>query len=44
MNDVSVVLRSTRYSNPIVRFFDTGHFAVETHVGEIAESIRGFLK
>jgi pimeloyl-ACP methyl ester carboxylesterase len=28
----------------IVRFLDTGHFAVETHAREIAESIRGFLK
>ena len=28
----------------IVRFFDTGHFALETHAGEIAESIRDFLK
>jgi pimeloyl-ACP methyl ester carboxylesterase len=27
-----------------VRFLDTGHFALETHVGEIAESIRDFLK
>jgi pimeloyl-ACP methyl ester carboxylesterase len=28
----------------IVRFFDTGHFALETHVREIADSIRDFLK
>jgi pimeloyl-ACP methyl ester carboxylesterase len=28
----------------VVRFFDTGHFALETHAGEIAESIRDFLK
>ena len=28
----------------VVRFFDTGHFAPETHAGEIAESIRDFLK
>jgi pimeloyl-ACP methyl ester carboxylesterase len=28
----------------VVRFFDTGHFALETHVREIAESIRDFLK
>jgi pimeloyl-ACP methyl ester carboxylesterase len=28
----------------IVRFFDTGHFALETHAREISESIRGFLK
>jgi pimeloyl-ACP methyl ester carboxylesterase len=28
----------------VVRFFDTGHFALETHAGEIAESIRNFLK
>ena len=26
-----------------VRFLDTGHFALETHVGEIATAIRGFL-
>jgi pimeloyl-ACP methyl ester carboxylesterase len=28
----------------VVRFFDTGHFALETHAGEIAESIRDFLR
>jgi pimeloyl-ACP methyl ester carboxylesterase len=28
----------------IVRFLDTGHFALETHVREIADSIRDFLK
>jgi pimeloyl-ACP methyl ester carboxylesterase len=28
----------------VVRFFDTGHFAVETHAREIAECIRDFLK
>src|SRR5262249_39679199 len=28
----------------VVRFFDTGHFALETHAPEIAESIREFLK
>jgi pimeloyl-ACP methyl ester carboxylesterase len=28
----------------VVRLFDTGHFALETHAGEIAESIRDFLK
>src|ERR1700723_268310 len=28
----------------IVRFFDTGHFALETHAREIAEAIRDFLK
>jgi len=27
----------------IVRLFDTGHFALETHAGEIAAAIRGFL-
>jgi pimeloyl-ACP methyl ester carboxylesterase len=27
----------------VVRFLDTGHFALETHAGEIAESIREFL-
>ncbi len=26
-----------------VRFFDTGHFALETHAAEIATAIRGFL-
>jgi pimeloyl-ACP methyl ester carboxylesterase len=26
-----------------VQFFDTGHFALETHCDEIAEAIRGFL-
>ncbi|QDV33437.1 Alpha/beta hydrolase family protein [Tautonia plasticadhaerens] len=26
-----------------VRFFDTGHFALETHAGPIAEAIREFL-
>ncbi|ARP83785.1 alpha/beta hydrolase [Bordetella genomosp. 8] len=26
-----------------VRFFDTGHFALETHADEIAREIRGFL-
>jgi pimeloyl-ACP methyl ester carboxylesterase len=28
----------------IVRFFDTGHFALETHASDIAESIGDFLK
>jgi pimeloyl-ACP methyl ester carboxylesterase len=27
----------------VVRFFDTGHFALETHAKEIAQSIREFL-
>jgi pimeloyl-ACP methyl ester carboxylesterase len=27
----------------IVRFFDTGHFALETHAAEIAAAIRDFL-
>ena len=27
----------------VVRFFDTGHFALETHAGEIGQSIREFL-
>jgi len=31
-------------SKAVVRFFDTGHFALETHASEIAESIRDFLK
>ena len=26
----------------VVRFFDTGHFALETHAAEIAEEIRKF--
>ena len=30
-------------SGAIVRFFDTGHFALETHAAEIAAVIRGFL-
>src|ERR1700744_3653649 len=29
--------------NADIRFFDTGHFALETHAKEIAEAIRGFL-
>jgi pimeloyl-ACP methyl ester carboxylesterase len=29
--------------NAEVRFFDTGHFALETHAGEIAAAIRDFL-
>lgn len=28
----------------VVRFFDTGHFALETHAGEIAAAIREFLE
>ena len=28
----------------VVRFFDTGHFALETHAAEIATAIRDFLK
>jgi pimeloyl-ACP methyl ester carboxylesterase len=28
----------------VIRFFDTGHFALETHAREIADSIRNFLK
>jgi pimeloyl-ACP methyl ester carboxylesterase len=27
----------------VIRFFDTGHFALETHAGEIAAAIREFL-
>ena len=30
--------------NAEVRFFDTGHFALETHADEIAQAIRDFLK
>jgi pimeloyl-ACP methyl ester carboxylesterase len=26
-----------------IRFYDTGHFALETHVDEIADAIRDFL-
>jgi len=26
-----------------IRFFDTGHFALETHADEIASAIREFL-
>jgi pimeloyl-ACP methyl ester carboxylesterase len=29
--------------NADIRFFDTGHFALETHAGEIAAAIRDFL-
>jgi len=29
--------------NAVVRFFDTGHFALETHSAEIAAAIRDFL-
>jgi pimeloyl-ACP methyl ester carboxylesterase len=29
--------------NATVRFFETGHFALETHAGEIGEEIRKFL-
>ena len=29
--------------NAVVRFFDTGHFALETHHAEIAFAIRDFL-
>ena len=35
--------RSTRHPDAIVRFFDTGHFALETHAAEIASAIREFL-
>jgi pimeloyl-ACP methyl ester carboxylesterase/uncharacterized protein (DUF302 family) len=31
-------------SNAIVQFLDTGHFALETHVDEIAEAMRQFLE
>jgi pimeloyl-ACP methyl ester carboxylesterase len=27
----------------VIRFFDTGHFALETHAVEIASAIREFL-
>jgi pimeloyl-ACP methyl ester carboxylesterase len=30
--------------NAVVQFFDTGHFALETHAREIAQSIRTFLQ
>jgi pimeloyl-ACP methyl ester carboxylesterase len=29
--------------NAVVRFFDTGHFALETHAVEIAAAVRDFL-
>ncbi|QOZ36871.1 alpha/beta fold hydrolase [Bradyrhizobium sp. CCBAU 53421] len=29
--------------NAVVKFFDTGHFALETHAAEIAQTIREFL-
>jgi pimeloyl-ACP methyl ester carboxylesterase len=29
--------------NAEVRFLDTGHFALETHVDEVAVAMRGFL-
>jgi pimeloyl-ACP methyl ester carboxylesterase len=29
--------------NAVVKFFDTGHFALETHAGDIAAEIRSFL-
>jgi pimeloyl-ACP methyl ester carboxylesterase len=29
--------------NAVIRFFDTGHFALETHAAEIAAAIRDFL-
>ena len=28
----------------VVRFFDTGHFALETHCDEIAAAIREFME
>src|SRR5262245_54260564 len=28
----------------VVRFFETGHFALETHAGEIAAAIRDFYR
>ena len=30
--------------NAVVEFFDTGHFALETHAGEIADAIRAFMR
>jgi pimeloyl-ACP methyl ester carboxylesterase len=30
--------------NAVVQFLDTGHFALETHVEEIALAMRGFLQ
>jgi len=32
-----------RYHIIDVRFFDTGHFALETHCGDIAAAIRDFF-
>ena len=34
---------SARQPNATVRWLDTGHFALETHVEEIANAMRGFL-
>ena len=42
--DVKLTEAMPKQESAIVRFFDTGHFALETHAGEIAESMRGFLK
>jgi pyruvate/2-oxoglutarate dehydrogenase complex dihydrolipoamide dehydrogenase (E3) component/pimeloyl-ACP methyl ester carboxylesterase len=30
--------------NAVVRFLDTGHFALETHLNEVAEAMRDFLQ
>jgi len=40
-----IVAEAFKRDNPraVVRFLDTGHFAVETHARGIAESIRDFL-
>ena len=34
---------SARHPDALVRFFDTGHFALETHAADIAADIRDFL-
>jgi hypothetical protein len=36
-------VRSPLNNYAVVRFFDTGHFALETHAAEIAAAIREFL-
>jgi pimeloyl-ACP methyl ester carboxylesterase len=36
--------RSGDNQRAVVQFLDTGHFALETHAREIADSIRDFLK
>ena len=35
--------RQARKPEADIRFYDTGHFALETHAGEIIPVIRSFL-